>query len=200
MEAEASRDKERSAIPNEGLVWVLQTKVDILTDNLGDIKDTIKRIEKMVGVIRVVEANSKQLNKDLDILTLRAIAKDVEVEKADDRLEGKIKTVAENLETFRASWSEKWNVARGMWIVISAVFLAVSSGSLLFIRAQNTKLENAYTWIEREKIERSVRETREIRETGYAKDSPAVAREPPTAKPPPYRTSSVTPAPYKKSP
>jgi len=81
------------------LVWVLKTKVDMLTDSLSDIKETVKRIADVVSVISVIEVNAKQLSKDTTLLSSSVNELEAMVHKLESVLREAIETLATSNNT-----------------------------------------------------------------------------------------------------
>lgn len=153
----------------EPLLWVLKTKVDMLTDSLSDIKDTVRRIADMVGVISIIEVNAKQMSKEAVTLgdTVVGLREQVSrIEKAIHDAAGasevaysiKIKTLADETTKLRTDWNEKYNIARGIWMAISAIFVLASGAMFMYVKGQTDKIDNTYMWIERQKVEQAMRE------------------------------------------
>lgn len=168
-ERRAATDRRESSITAEATIWVLRTKVDMLTVSLSDIKDTLKRIVDIVGVISIIEVNAKQLSKEstslqtaLDDLA-EQVAKleksiDEDIQDSANSLGKKHSELQAEVAKLRTFWEEKYNIARGMWIVVSAIMALTASGVFMYFKSYTVRIDEAYSWIERYKIEKSIRD------------------------------------------
>jgi len=141
----------------------------MLTSSLSDIKETLKRIVDIVGVISIIEVNAKQLSKESASLStaLDDLAEQVvKLEKSvnDDLVKSstssskKHEDLQAQVVKLKTDWEEKYNMARGMWIVVSALATILTGSAFLYLKSYVSKIDDNASWIERYKIEKSIRE------------------------------------------
>jgi hypothetical protein len=168
-------------------VAVLKVKVDILTETIGEIKNALKRIEEIVGVIRIIEVQSKQQSKDFDNLTatVQALSKSVEevevainnsIQEGDyntaeaaklalQEVSKKLKDVSEKLDNLEKDWKEKYNFGRGVWWVISLIAGTVIAALMYVANSNYTKIEEVHNWMTRERIVKEVQQESKVAES-----------------------------------
>lgn len=162
-------DRRETAQSAEATIWVLRTKVDILTSSLADIKETLKRIVDIVGVISIIEINAKQLSKESTALeiALDTLAEQVskleknvaeDIQKASASGGKKHDDLHSQISKLRTEWEEKYNMARGMWLVVSAMMTLTAGSAFLYVKSYTTKVDDSHAWIERYKLEKSIRD------------------------------------------
>lgn len=162
-------DRHESGLSADATIWVLRTKVDMLTSSLTDIKETLKRIVDIVGVISIIEVNAKQLSKESASLAaaLDALAEQVgkleksfaeDIQKSASSTGKKYEDMQAQITKLRTDWEEKYNMARGMWLVVSALAAVMSGGAFMYFKSYTSKIDDNSAWIERNKIEKSIRD------------------------------------------
>lgn len=143
----------------ETTIALLQTRVDILTTTIAEIKDSVRRIEEAVGIIRIIELQAKQQNKELEGLTVSLRSLEGELKQADKDLDSIIEdtqsenskatsTLSTKLSNHVEEWKEKYNLLRGIWIGVTAVFSLV--GFLFWLQIQDSfrKIEDSSSFIQ----------------------------------------------------
>lgn len=139
----------------ETRVGILTTRVDNVSDILNDLKSSIKKIEDIVGMIRLIELQSTQQGRDFEktseslkhfndsMLTI-----ETEFENRLDDLSSRLSSIKAELTTaingVNSSLLEKINIGKGIKIGLSLTMGVILAGLTWYVKDRNDKIDQMY--------------------------------------------------------
>ncbi len=150
-------DKDQCPCPNGTDIGVLKVRFDNLSATVAEVRDLIKRIDETVGIVRLVQFQTEQNNREFTSLTskLHDITKQVATLEDDvseqmaamqKELEKKITAVSATGTTRENTWKEKYNVFRGVMLAVSAVTMLLSGISVYMVKETTAIIAESYQY------------------------------------------------------
>lgn len=141
----------------EAELGIMRVHLDNNNSTIKEIKDIIKGIENAVSVIRVIELEAEQQNKEFTYLkstvndlnkSLPTLTDDLEKEIAAAKtlLESKLSGLSKTVDDREMIWKEKYNMLRGIIIGVTATITVLSAVAGILLKENAAKIEQSYNY------------------------------------------------------
>ncbi len=150
-----SDKNEESGYSLETRVGILGARLSNIDSNLSELKSSLKRLEEVIGVVKLIEVQASNQSKEFDELSqslasfnnqILKIHADFEsrVINLDSKLNSSERSLKTSIDTVEASLLEKINIGRGVKLAAAVFIAAIIALSGFILKEKNAKLDAMY--------------------------------------------------------
>lgn len=152
----------------ESTISVLELKVNLLSGSITEIKDSVKRIEDVVSLIKLVEAQANQQTRDVERLTQTVHNLHTSIQDSSSEFENKLDTTKRDLtqkildanskiDANDDKWKERWNLGRGLWLGVTLLLFTFGGVGTFAVSRLYSNMSEMYDYYKEKQFEERYR-------------------------------------------